>query len=260
MNTALADLQRDFAAALLDPARPLPPGLAAWNGSDPARRFAVHRNNVVVALVEALGAGFPVVRQLVGEDFFAALAGWHVRAHPPRSPVMAEYGDDFADAIAAFEPARALPWLPDLARLERLRVRACHAADATPLPAAALAAALAEPQALAGLRFTLQPALAVLQAPQAVVSLWAAHQHDDDAAIARVVMDTPEAAIVLRQDDAVLVLPVAPPLADFVHRLAQGRCLGAAAAASPGLDLAGALGLLIRHGAIVAATPTRAPA
>lgn len=40
--------QRLFAAALLDPDAPCPTGLAAWNGSDPTRRFAVYRNNVVV--------------------------------------------------------------------------------------------------------------------------------------------------------------------------------------------------------------------
>ncbi|MBP8278840.1 MAG: putative DNA-binding domain-containing protein, partial [Propionivibrio sp.] len=40
--------QTTFAAALLDPDLAPPNGLIAWNGSDPARRFAVYRNNVVV--------------------------------------------------------------------------------------------------------------------------------------------------------------------------------------------------------------------
>ena len=46
--------QTAFAAALLDPDLPPPDRLIAWNGSDPARRFAVYRNNVVVSLVDAL--------------------------------------------------------------------------------------------------------------------------------------------------------------------------------------------------------------
>ena len=53
MNPHPNPLQPDWAAALLDPERPPPPGLRAWNGSDPARRFAVHRNNVVASLVSA---------------------------------------------------------------------------------------------------------------------------------------------------------------------------------------------------------------
>ena len=43
-----------FAAALLDPGLPPPEGLITWNGSDPVRRFAVYRNNVIVSLVDAL--------------------------------------------------------------------------------------------------------------------------------------------------------------------------------------------------------------
>ena len=74
MNPHPNPLQPDWAAALLDPERPAPPGLRAWNGSDPARRFAVHRNNVVASLVSALADGFPVVQALVGEEFFRAMA------------------------------------------------------------------------------------------------------------------------------------------------------------------------------------------
>ena len=46
--------QAAFAQALLDPDLPCPSGLCTWNGSDPARRFAVYRNNVVVSLIDAL--------------------------------------------------------------------------------------------------------------------------------------------------------------------------------------------------------------
>ena len=66
--------QRDFAAALLDPALPCPAGLCVPAGADLARRFDVHRNNVVASLVEALADSFPVVLALVGEDFFRATA------------------------------------------------------------------------------------------------------------------------------------------------------------------------------------------
>mgnify|MGYP000938689006 CR=1 FL=1 len=38
--------QATFAAALLDPLAPCPPGLRAWNGSDPLRRLAVYRNSL----------------------------------------------------------------------------------------------------------------------------------------------------------------------------------------------------------------------
>ena len=168
--------QSGFVRALLDPTLPAPPGLATWNGSDPALRFAVYRNNVVVSLVAALADTFPVVRELVGADFFTAMARLYVAEQPPSSPVLAHYGDGFADWVGQFEPAAAVPYLADIARLERARVRAYHAADAPLLGADTIAAQLADPERLPAARLQLHPSVTVLASPWAVVSLWAAHQ------------------------------------------------------------------------------------
>lgn len=256
MNQAPAHpAQQDFAAALLDPMRPVPPGLQAWNGADPGPRFAVYRNNVVFSLVGVLRDTFPVVRRLVGDACFDAMARLYVRCHPPASPVMTEYGDGLADWIAAFEPAAALPHLADMARLERARVRACHAADAEPLPRESLARALAAPACLPALRLHLHPSVCVLSAAHAVVSLWAAHQAEEpdcEDAIGRVTLQQPESALVLRHDDEVLVLPLPAPDAVLVEQLQRGVGLADALAAAPGADLSTALALLIRHGALVA--------
>ena len=59
-----------------------------------------------------------MVRLLVGEEFFRAMAQIHVRAHRPRSPLMFEYGDELPDFIAGFPPAADVPYLADVARLE----------------------------------------------------------------------------------------------------------------------------------------------
>lgn len=254
---SLPPQQRAFAAALLDAAAPVPPGLVAWNGSDVAVRFGVYRNNVAAALVDALADTFPVVRRLVGDAFFRALAWQHARERPPRSPVLTEYGDAFADWLAAFAPVRALPYLPDLARLERARVIACHAAGAPALARAVLAQALADPARLPALRLRLQPSVQLVESRYAVVSLWAAHQQDDeDAAIGRVRLHEPEAALVLRRDDAVLVLPLPPVDARLVAQWRAGRTLGDALATSPGADLAAMLARLLGCGALAADSDT----
>ena len=57
----------DFAGAILPAQASTPASLKAWNGSDPAPRFAVHRNNVITSLVGALADGFPVTRALTSE-------------------------------------------------------------------------------------------------------------------------------------------------------------------------------------------------
>jgi hypothetical protein len=56
----------EFAAALLDPEHPLPAGLVTRNGTDPATRFAVYRNNVVVSLVTALADTLTGASRLAG--------------------------------------------------------------------------------------------------------------------------------------------------------------------------------------------------
>ncbi len=64
--------QADFSTALLDTRLPCPAGLYSANGADPASRFSVYRNNVQGSLINALADSYPVVQQLVGEEFFAA--------------------------------------------------------------------------------------------------------------------------------------------------------------------------------------------
>lgn len=252
--------QGALAAALLDPALPAPAGLRTWNGSDPLRRLAVYRNNVVSSLVDALADTFPVTQALVGPEFFRAMAAAFVRRHPPRSCILAHYGDEFGDFIARFEPAAALPYLPDMAHLEHARLQACHAADAPAIAPAALAQALADSNALAGLRLVWQPSLRVIVSPFAVVSLWAAHQ--TQGGLNAFDVDPAEQALVLRDGLDVLVLPAGPGLARFVTLTQVGAAFGAAAAEAiafdADFDLGAGLSLLLHHGALVALHATAA--
>ncbi len=246
-----------FANALLSPDAPCPPGLRAWNGSDPAKRFAIYRNNVVVSLVDALADSFPVVQALVGEAFFRAMAAEFARRSPPRSPVLAWYGAGFADFVAEFPPTAGLPYLADVARLEWLRVEAWHAADADPLPLAEMAAQLADEAALPTQRLTLHPALRLLRSAHPVVSLWAAHQSENvAAALGAIDFADAEAALLVREGLEVAILRIAPGAAEFIDRLLRGAALGEAAQAAAPFDLPATLGLLLRSGAVVAMTPS----
>jgi hypothetical protein len=220
--------QTAFAAALLDSALPVPPGLRVWNGSDPAVRFAVYRNNVVVSLIDALAATFPVVQALVGVDFFRAMARLYVQAHPPRSRVMAWFGADLPAFIKAFEPAASVPYLADVARLELCQVQAYHAADVPSVTPEALQAALAAPAQLATLRLGLHPSVHVVNSAYAVFSLWAAHH--GGASVADV--DQSQTALVVRSGLEVEILCIPTAAGRFITALQQGDTL--LAAASPG--------------------------
>lgn len=250
----LALQQAAFSAALLDPNRACPPGLRAWNGSDPTTRLAVYRNNVLSSLVDALADTFPVSQALVGEEFFRAMASVFVRQFPPRSPILAHYGAALPGFIASFEPAQAVPYLGDVARLEALRVRAFHAADAAPVTAAAVHLALASGERTGDLQLALHPSVGTMVSPYAVVSLWAAHQGAGEPG--QVDVAPSEGAIVLREGLDVLVLSCPASAAAFVAAVQQGHNLGDAAVlgavAATDFDLAATLGLLLAHGALTA--------
>lgn len=161
------DQEAAFGAALRGGA--VPGGVVARG--DVERRMDVYRNNVAHGLATALAARFPVIRRLVGAEFFGALAKVYIAADPPRSPVLAEWGAGFAGFVARFPPLAAYPYMGAVARVEFARGRAFHAADAAPLDPARLAGADADT-----LRLGLHPAVTVLRMDHPGASIWARNQ------------------------------------------------------------------------------------
>ena len=129
-----------FASALLDPTYATPAIVIGPAGKGAAKRYNIYRNNVTVSLINALAAVYPAVQRITGVEFFRAMARFHVRATPPRSPLLFEYGHDFPAFVETYEYTRRLPWLADVARIERAWLDAHHAGDAEPLFVDALAA------------------------------------------------------------------------------------------------------------------------
>ena len=243
--------QHSWAQSLLDPAQAAPSGLVTWNHSDPQRRLAVHRNNVMVSLVDALAHTFPVTQQLVGETFFRAMAQVFVRAHPPRTRVLSHYGAELPGFIARFAPAASLPYLADVAQLEMLRLQALHAADACAMDAQAIAAVMHDARALPTLRWRLAPSLHLLRSAHAAVSLWAAHQEGSGLALEDIDPAQAESALVFRSGLDVMVWQTPPGMDELVLGLLLddpfGQALERALAAAPDFDLTQALATLIRH-------------
>lgn len=222
-----AERQAGFAHALRNPERAVPDGVIAHTGNRTQKRFAVYRNNVTASLVNALRARFPVIEKLVGAEFFSAMARVFVLQSPPRSPILAEYGDDFPSFLERFAPMAELPYAPDVARLEAARTRAYHAADATPLAVAELADL--SPDA-ADLRFTLHPSCETTRSRHAIVTIWA--MNSGEAELGPIDTDMPEDALMSRPDQQVLVRKLPPGGAAFLQALADGLTLSHAAEAA----------------------------
>lgn len=228
----------------------LPEGVTARAPEEAGLRFAVYRNNVLHSLSEALGARFPVIARLVGAEFFSAMAREFITRHPPENPMLFEWGGAFPAFLAGFPPVAGLPYLPDVARLELARGRAYHAADATPLPPAALAEAAGRADRIA---LGLHPSVALIASEHAIHAIWAANQPGAESGA---IKDHPETVLVLR--DRALEVPVwrlGPGEAAFCAALLARAPLlaaaGAALSADPSFAAQELLARLQRAGALI---------
>jgi len=244
-----------FASALVEPDRPTPAVVAGPSGKAAVKRYNVYRNNVMVSLIDALAAVYPAVQRITGAEFFRAMARFHVRAAPPTSPLLFDYGRDFPAFIEAYEHAQAMPWLPDTARIERAWLDAYHAADAEPLSAGALGSI--PPGRLAGAVFTAHPATRIVRSPFAAVTIFAANR--GEGAAGQIDARTSEDALITRPDADVVVQHLPEGGAVFLQNLMAGRPLGEAAAvaleSSPSFDIAANIAGMIQAGALTSVTP-----
>lgn len=251
MKPTLPENQAAFSAALLEPDAPVPQNVVDPAGRVAPKRFAVYRNNVTVSLVEALRATFMSVEALVGEVFFKHLAREFVRQHPPQSPLLMEYGREFAAFVANFRAADSLPFLADVARLDRAWLDAYHAADAKPVGEKEMAAVSADQ--LADLQFTAHPAMRLVPSAFPLAAIWQAGR----AGNLKALDDNLGAqwALVSRPDVRVEVSALTPVEGSFFLRLRDGRPLGEAAemalAEDERFDFSRAMGLVMSTGSLL---------
>ncbi|WP_417809930.1 DNA-binding domain-containing protein [Thioclava sp.] len=253
---SLFERQADFGAALLDPERAVPEGLVGPDGRPSARRFAVYRNNVVSSLIDALAEAYPIVQRLVGEAFFRATARVFVTDNSPDSPVMLRYGAGFADFLDGFAPLADLPYIGDVARVERAYLASYHAPEATALTVEAMVATA--PETLLEMSMVLHPSCRIVTSDYPVGTIW----HTNNAAGTpdpinlaaggeTVLIARPEARVDLR------LLPEGP--AQFLLSLGAGHSLSRAAEAAlrtaPDQDVSALLSGVIRLGLIVGLQP-----
>lgn len=241
--------QSDFTRALLDSNLAVPDGLIDSLGRPAGRRFSVYRNNVAGSLTEALRASFPVIEKLLGPEYFAALAGVFLRAHPPSSRVMMLYGEKMPAFLEGFPPLANLPYLADVARLEQAMREAYHARDSHVAPRAALAI---PPERFLAAKLQLVPAVQVVQSRYPVVSIWRANAQNGAAPVMQ-----PEDALVLRDGYDPSVHLLRNGGAAFVAALMAGKTIEAAMDAAGDVagdefDVAAMLALLVENNAIAA--------
>lgn len=236
-----------FAEALVEPDLPLPAGLTGRGNPAPSRRFAVYRNNVTVSLVDAMASIFPTVQNLVGEDFFRAMARLYVAHHPPTSPLLFTYGETFPSFLESFPPAADLAFLADVARVERLWLDAYHAADADSLDPMALGQIA--PEDLAGIGFVAHPAARLVRLRYAAGTI--CRRDREGTSLEGFDPTSPEAVLITRPALDVTIEPLPAGGAAFFEALLSGHSLGDAclAASEEDAEIPALIGLAVTSGA-----------
>ena len=213
--------------------------------------MAVYRNTVLHGAVEALRANFPVVEQILGGEMFESVAVDFATECPPRRPVLAVYGARFADWLEEQAWVRDLPYLPDVARVERLRLESLMAADADSIAPEKLGAAINA----AGGRPALHPSVRFDWLKTPAMSIWLAHQQPLGSEIA------PE----WKAEGALFVRPSAfvlhsPRIGAAAHRMLFGlrigetvqACMAAALRLYPNEDCTAVFASLVNLGVFAA--------
>lgn len=213
--------------------------------------FAVYRNTSPVALIETLRANYPVVGDILGDALFGETAFDFIRAQPATEPVLLGYGATFPTFLAAQNWIAELPYLPDVAAIERLRTEARDAAEAPVLALAHLAVLGTEQWQ--GLRLRPHPATRIAWLSTPALTIWRAHHETPDFETLSPEWRA-EGVLVTRPQGLLQVLEIDAPTHRMIFGLRLGESAGEAAAATastyPGADIASAFSTLVNAGAL----------
>ncbi len=232
--TQLTDAQKLFSDALFDAAAE-PHTLTMFKGDAQLaeRRFALYRGNLTAAWDKTLSAAYPVLKALVGEEFFGGLACAYGKACPSQLGDLNHFGAQFAEFLADFPHVSGYPYFSDMARLEWALHRA-HYADGAPAFNPADIAQLG-PEQLDNVQLMMHPACALIASDWAIVQLWQAHLPDGEHAFP-VEMERSNYALIARPQWKTVVVPLQPSAYGALRALQNQKTLGAALDAALEID------------------------
>lgn len=171
MNKPLGDVQLQFATSLLhvNTERQLLGSLVGDEAKN-RNRVAQYRANLWRTWHKVLASAYPLVRTLLGDDFFLTLSCEYGTADPARSGDFNQFGSRMAELLEAWPPTAAYRYLTDVARLEWLVHRAYFADDvATQSPEQWVQRA---PETLKSYPIQLHPAVQLLHTSTRAADRW----------------------------------------------------------------------------------------
>jgi hypothetical protein len=220
-----------------------------------AERLAIYRNNLRENFCTLLELEYPVIRQLVGADYFRQTALQYLVASPSRSGDLFHAGREFPSFLRRQFPTGEFAYLPDVAALEWAFQEGMVAADDARL--FDVQGLLAVPtDRLERLRFELHPATRIVRSRFPIVQIWQAHQGDTENIGTIDLGSGGENALLARPARSTAIQAIGDGAAACLVALAEGEPLGksveAGLAADPGFDLQKTMPQWLQRGVLAA--------
>jgi len=188
--------------------------------SDPGQleHLKVYKNNVVTAWADTIVKNYPSVERLVGTEFMRGAAVTYVKATPARSPVLSTYGDSFPDFLESFKPAESLPYLSDVARLDRAWTEAFFAPNVQAFDQSDVAGL--DQKTLGALEIALHPSVHLLASNWNAHEIWKANRHK--LPVKLTLKEGPSAAAVWWSPDGMADRVLEPHEHQFLSHIQKG--------------------------------------
>lgn len=187
------------------------------------QRIAIYRDSFKGNLIACLKAAYPVCLRLVGEEYFSALAVRYIAIYEHRQFSLADYGDQFADFLAYFEPVQhVLPYLSEVARLEWAYHLALDSEEYDGLDCHALSQ-LSETEHMR-LIFMLPPASTLLYSDFPIYTIWEMNQPESTVQSEIRLASEPQRLFVFRYDWHIYIERLSIHEFEMLTQIQQGLC------------------------------------
>ena len=222
---SLAEIQRWMKRGILTgtAAPSAQPLVNPQRGTPGEERLAVYAVGYLVRMREALRETYEAVHHALGDRRFGELAEAYATQHPSADYNLSFIGRHLEQFLKTSPLTDALPFLPDLARLEWHISLAFHAAEQPPLNPSTLANIPAEKWETATLTF--QPAVSVVASAWPILDIWQARARPHEAVSIEVV-DRPQQVLVSRRALEVHCELIEARQCAVLEGLLAGRSLG----------------------------------
>ncbi len=188
--------------------------------------LAIYRNGFVKASVEALKNSYPVVVNMLGEDYFMGLARTYAVNNPSSTGTLVGYGEGFSEYLVQNSK---LPYISSVARLDKAWLQTLNSVDDQPLTAEDLAEISESGGDIDQLELSLNGSVSVMENDYQIFDLWVQIKSGNDIQSQVEINNQKETLLFWKQGLEVRAKVLSDSELLFIDLLNSGNKLGAIA-------------------------------